>query len=176
MTPTNPSIQGATPMWSRRPYVGTLPKVFRTALTPGEVLTRLKGLAEGPDTVGAVEGSFAWLRRRGGPPLPATTLRLTVAEESGGARVVCRFDPSPLDTLDLWIYSGAATIGFVVAGSWLSGHMPQLTRAKISEAIPVCLAALAVVTVTHSAFRRWRQAVRDRLFDQTMIAVGVPIA
>ena len=162
-------------VWSRRPYIGTLPKVFRSTLGADAAMAGLAALLTGPDTVGEIQGNTAWLRPRAWPRPPAATLRLTVIEDEAGAKVSLRFDPSRWDTIDLWVYSTVAAIGFVVAGSWLSGHMPFMTREKISAAAPVAMAGLAVVALGHGAFRNWRKAVRDRLSDRVLIAMGVPI-
>ena len=161
--------------WSRRPFVGALPKAFQSRLTVAAAGTRLAGLAEGAETVGSADEAGGWLRLRAGPPLPATTLRLTLADGEAGAVIVCRFDESRWDSLDLWIYTAAAAIGFIVAGSWLSGHMPQAMRDHITGAAPLFIALLALVAMTHYGFRRWRQAVRNRLFDHVIVALGVPI-
>jgi hypothetical protein len=53
--------------------------------------------------------------------------------------------------------------------------MPAPARAAVGAAAPGFMAALAAVALAHYAFRRWRQAVRDRLFDRAMLALGVPI-
>ncbi len=165
----------AMPVWSRRPHIGTLPRVFQSTLPAAEALNRLSALMEGPGVTGAIDGASAWLRPRAWLRPPAATLRLTVTDQEADARVQCRFDPSRWDEIDLWIYGGAVAIGVAVASSWLTGHMPPAARAKITAGAPVFMAALAVVALAHYAFRRWRQAVRDGLFDRAMIALGVPI-
>ena len=161
--------------WSRRPYVGALPRVMRARLPAASALEGLRALLDGPEVTGDIDGSQAWLRTRAAPRPPASTLRLTIRDDAAGARIDCRFDESRWDEMDIWIYGIATAFGVVVATSWLSGHLPAAARAHISAAAPVFMAALAVVAVAHFAFRRWRKAVRDRLFDQAMIALGVPI-
>lgn len=175
MTATRAPDGGAAPGWSRRPYVGALPKTFQTTLPASEASRRLALLADGPVTVGAAAGASASLRLRAGPPLPATTLRVMVTGDEAAARIQCRFDASRLDAADLWVYGGATVIGFVVSGSWLSGHMPLALRERLTAAAPAFMALLALTALAHYGFRRWRQAVRDRLFDHVVAALGVPI-
>jgi hypothetical protein len=164
------------PTWSRRPYIGALPKALVSDLPAAEAMAGLRALVAEGDIEGAVEGNTAWLRRRGFPRPPASTLKLRVVDHAEGARVECRFDASRWDEIDLWVYGGAATVGFVVAGSWVSGHMPEATRGLIAGAVPAAIGALAALSAGHYAFRRWRQSVRSRLFDRAMIAMGVPIS
>jgi hypothetical protein len=175
MTTTEASRRRPPPAWSRRPYVGTLAKTFHSTLSMAETRERLEALTDGPDTVGEADGDRAWLQPRSGLRPPATTLRIRIVEDGAGARIECRFDNSRLDQIDLWVYAAAAAIGLVVSGSWLSGHMPEAARHKISAVAPAFLAALAAVALVNYGFRRWRQAVRDRLFDRTIVALGVPI-
>lgn len=71
--------------------------------------------------------------------------------------------------------AGAATMGFVVSGSWPSGHMPAAAKEKITSIAPVFLAALALMALAYDGFRRWRQGGRDRVFDKTIVALEGPI-
>jgi hypothetical protein len=165
----------SNPTWSRRPHIGALAKAFQSTLPAPRALEGLRALLAGPDVEGEIDGNIAWLRPLAKPRPPTTTLRLTIREGEGGARVEARFDVSRLDEMDVLIYAGATAFGVVVSGSWLTGHLPAAAKAAISAAVPGYLAALALVALAHYAFRRWRKAVRDRLFDSAMIALGVPI-
>ncbi len=103
-----------------------------------EALGQLGAMMQVSGMVVDIDGNTPWLRP------PAATLRLTVTDQEGGARVPCRFDPSRWDEIDLWIYGGAVAIGVAVASSWPTGHAPPAARAKITAGAPVFMAALGI--------------------------------
>ena len=175
MTTLDTPDRPAPVAWSRRPFVGSLPKGFLSRLPADAVRERLASLANGPDTIGATDANGGWLRLRAGPSLPASTLRLTVESDDAGARLTCRYDSSRWDSIDLWIWAGAAAAGFNVAAMWFGGAMPPGLRDRLMAATPPAMATVALVALAHYGFRRWRQTVRNRLFDTVIVALGVPI-
>ncbi len=175
MTTMEPSKRRAAAAWSRRPFVGTLPKVMVSSLPAAGALAGLAGLLQAADVEGSVDGATAWLKPKGGPQPPAVTLRLRIIDDPDGAKVECRFDTSRWDTVDLWVYALVASVGFVVAAAWLGGNLSSLGKAMFTSVSPLGIGGLAVLSTGHYAFRRWRRNVRNRLFDRTMIALGVPV-
>ena len=166
----------STPTWSRRPFIGSLPKGFRSSLPAAEALVGLGTLLASPDIEGSTEGDTAWLRPKGGLQPPAVTLKLKVVDASDGAKIECRFDASKWDAIDLGIYALVAAVGFEVAAAWFSGRLAMLGKDLLSSVTPLAIAGLATLSTGHYAFRRWRQSVRNRLFDRAVIALGVPIS
>lgn len=103
-----------------------------------EAMGKLSATKQVSGMVVNIDGNTAWLRP------PAATLRLTVTDQKGGARVPCRFDPSHWDEINLSIYGGALAIGVAVASSWPTGPAPPAVRAKITVGAPVFMAALGI--------------------------------
>jgi hypothetical protein len=156
-----------------RPYLGTLPRAFRSPMSAPEATRRLRQGLEASDVDGAVEDGRAWLRARARNPPAPPALWLTIAEATPGARITLRFDPSPYEEADLWVYAVAGFLGLGMIGLWTSGALPPVLRQRLTIAFPALLALLAAVVVVHWFIRQKLRRDRRRVLDVAMSALDL---
>jgi hypothetical protein len=165
-----PPPRGPAPI---RPFLGTLARPFRTALSPAEARDRLIAAIDSADVDGAVEDDRAWLRARTkSAPFPPA-LWLTFAEAPFGTRITARFENSAFEEADLWVYAGAAFLGLVMIRLWTANVLPPVLRERLTIAFPALLVLLAAVVVVHFILRQKLRRGRHQVIDLALTALSV---